>query len=231
MSPRTDLSALPPPKGPYGDRTNDVALQAVSVPSGWWRRALDEDDRPPQLRGDAATTLLTRQEVWELAADAKDSAAGARRLLWAAVAWGAGHRLRLCLKRIEAVRLDRDGIGERLREAAALVGRDPVRAYELLHPPRRNLVRHLGPAFGTKFLYFAGGGLLEHPALILDSRVATSLVRHGWTSLGTTGGWPSATYARYLERVHAWSRELGGLPVVAADQIEKLLFERGARQG
>jgi hypothetical protein len=86
------------------------------------------------------------------------------------------------------------------------------------------------PAFFTKYLYFAGAGDPRHPCVILDSRVAAALVRIGWTSLHTKGGWPAITYSRYLDLLGRWSSELGsgrqdGSPRL--DLLERWLFDTG----
>ncbi|WP_424307558.1 hypothetical protein [Gordonia sp. (in: high G+C Gram-positive bacteria)] len=99
--------------------------------------------------------------------------------------------------------------------------RDPLAAYSLLRPGRRNAIRYLGPAFFTKFLYFAGGGDPHHRSLILDSRVASTLRTHGWDSLRAGGNRPAATYSRYTELIARWSSELG----CRGDVIEMWLFD------
>lgn len=62
-----------------------------------------------------------------------------------------------------------DEVGSRLAAAVRIMGDDGgVKAYGYLHGDGRNLIRHLGPSFGTKFLYFAGydrasGDILSYP--------------------------------------------------------------------
>lgn len=60
------------------------------------------------------------------------------------------------------------------------------------------LLGQLGPAFFTKYLYFAGGGEPHHPCTILDVNVARALQDTcGWSSLPITGGWGSSAFDRY----------------------------------
>ena len=97
------------------------------------------------------------------------------------------------LRSLSAASAD-DGLeaaGRKLIEAVELArSGSVVAAYAALHGRRPNdgrlRVTHLGPAYGTKLLYFAA---YEHregvlPPLILDSRVATAL---GWL---TKDEWP-----------------------------------------
>jgi hypothetical protein len=53
----------------------------------------------------------------------------------------------------------------------------------------------------------AGGGGPDHPSLILDARVATSLHQAGWASLPTSGGWHASAYGRYTELMARWSKD------------------------
>jgi hypothetical protein len=99
-------------------------------------------------------------------------------------------------------------------------------AFELLHHRRGQLITNLGPAFGTKFLYFAGGGRPDHPSVILDRRVAEALVRRGWTSLKTTGGWSSDDYEHYCALLQRWVVETG---LEGPDRLEKWLFDQARR--
>jgi hypothetical protein len=72
----------------------------------------------------------------------------------------------------------------------------------------------LGPAFGTKFLYFVGGG-----ALILDKLVADALKRVASIAISPTR-WDESAYARYLEVVGRWADGLR----VEPDVVEQVLF-------
>lgn len=73
-----------------------------------------------------------------------------------------------------------------------------LHAYELMRPHHRTEIRSLGPSFFTKFLYFAGGGAPDHPCLILDGVVATTLHDHcGWPSLHRSGPWSPEIYGQY----------------------------------
>ncbi|NMO35425.1 hypothetical protein HG826_17990 [Streptomyces sp. GMY01] len=122
-----------------------------------------------------------------------------------------------------------------LREEGALV------AYEKL-----NGVHRLGPAFLTKFLYFAGLAVPELeglPPLILDMRLARVLRRHA-TKVGSAAGyewadpvarriwrdgcWTSHRYGVYLQWMHAVNdqlkAEVNGWPG-SPDVLELALFD------
>jgi hypothetical protein len=118
-----------------------------------------------------------------------------------------------------------------LIRAAALSRSDPEQAYNTLFPHDRTAISYLGPAFFTKYLYFAGAGDAEHPCLILDSRVASALVRPpiNWDSLSPNGNWPAPTYSRYLALIQRWRCELTAEKgsTLRADVLERWLFDHG----
>lgn len=106
-------------------------------------------------------------------------------LLWHALAWGAGTRaVRNEPRRMDAVAADPASAAHLFRAAALQASTAPEDAYSVLHPPRTNALKQLGQAFGSKFLYFCGGGDGNHPSLILDARTSRALRHAGWQSLG-----------------------------------------------
>jgi hypothetical protein len=131
---------------------------------------------------------------------------------------------------MDAVKADHERTTRALVEAARLSVDHPVAAYERLAPGRKTVIKQFGPAFFTKYLYFAGHGNPGHPCLILDARVAQRLIDIGWASMHADGGWPSGTYGRYLDGIISpWHQSLpanedGQRP--RADLIERWLFGR-----
>ena len=100
---------------------------------------------------------------------------------------------------------------------AAAAGR-PVDAYGLLGGSSR--LDQLGPAFGTKFLYF-----VDRRGLILDRVIAGCLAMVSDLRFNPTR-WDSAGYQSYLDVMARWSGELG----VRADELERVLFTAEARR-
>lgn len=210
------------------DRNTHVADQCIRVNAMWWTTRLAELGLPggPLPVADSAVPALTRAEVWALADDATATEDGALRLLWSSMAWGLGRRVRLCRKRTQSIR-DYADAGRLLREAAIAARTDPVAAYELLHRGGAGVFPYIGPAFGTKFLYFAGGGSPEHPSFILDQRCAQALRGLRWGTL-RDGGWSSSTYGEYCTLLRRWAVKLSTDEAPAAgDQVERWLFDQG----
>ncbi|OXR39742.1 hypothetical protein B7C42_08181 [Nocardia cerradoensis] len=163
--------------------------------------------------------------MFALADAAVETTDGALTLLWNTLAWGTGRGARNNRRRIAAIASDRDAYAALLLEAAQVSRSDAVAAYALLRPsPYRNAVRWLGPAFFTKFLYFAGGGRPDHPCCILDYRVAAALRAAGWSGLADSG-WSAQVYGRYMRLVRSWRDECDCTRV---DLIERWLFDTGA---
>lgn len=129
------------------------------------------------------------------------------------MAWGYG-RVGYGPHRVEKMLAPGEHLAaQKLAEAASVARQgDPVGAYRLLGGPCR--LDRLGPAFGTKFLYFVGGG-----ALILDRLVADGLKRVASIAISPTR-WDDSAYSRYLEIVGHWADELR----VARDVVEQVLF-------
>lgn len=221
----TDLSRLPVP-GPLRELvvTVDVAAyihgHSVAVNRAWWHTALTAHGFPDDL----LAQRITRGDLFELADAATAGRDGALRLLWNAVAWGSGMKPRLGRARIRAVAADPDHAADLLRTAARLARSSPREAYALLRPgDRSNAIGFLGPAFFTKYLYFAGGGRSDHPCCILDARVATTLHRAGWSSLPTDTNWLASAYQRYNELLADWKSRTGAPRL---DVIERWLFDQ-----
>lgn len=231
----TDTTLLPVPTDAANLSTGSyqrLADQFVPVPARWWDAELDRagvPGGPLQMSWQGNTQGLTRTDLWRVGAGAADDGEVALRLLWHALAWGAGRYLRQCRKRVEAVAADVNRAQEILQSTARLASVDPEGAYETLHRNGRGRIRSLGPAFGTKYLYFAGGGAPSHPSLILDRRVATSLHKRGWRSLHPGGGWPTATYGRYCTLLLRWAHELSSTRQhqTRGDELEHWLFTVG----
>jgi Putative 8-oxoguanine DNA glycosylase OGG-like protein len=216
-----------------------IVNHSIKVDLDWWNEALRQRGLPGgpvtglDEAGDTVASgrcAITRGHVFAQAASAAHNPDAALRLLWHAVAWGSGMKYRQSHKRMDSIAADVDTLGEALTAAARLSLAEPVEAYRCLYPNGRSLIAYVGPAFFTKYLYFAGAGESRHPCVILDSRVAAALVRIGWTSLHTEGGWPASTYARYLDLLGRWSSELGsgrqgGPPRL--DLLERCLFNTG----
>jgi hypothetical protein len=186
----TDTTSLPPPPGLSDwvgcvDPQEAIFEQAISINRESWGRELAEHGLPS---GTLVSELPTRADVFGLADDALSNARDAERLLWNAVAWGAGKKARLIRKRMMSLAQDRVRLGEVLRQAAVLSRSDPVEGYALLRP-RGNAIKYPGPGFFTKFVYVAGGGKANHPCCILDDRVAHSLQTTVWQTLPRRSDW------------------------------------------
>ncbi|MGN6610118.1 MAG: hypothetical protein ACTHMS_24310 [Jatrophihabitans sp.] len=239
-SSRTDLTRIDVPPAcrtwvANADPAKWIFGHEVTVDLDWWNKELAERQLAgaPLAADDGRTTgqaAISRRRLFALGERAQDDAGASLALLWHSLAWGSGLGRRNNLRRLNAVAADPGGAGQALLQAASLVRQDPVEAYNFLAPDGRPRIRGLGPAFFTKYLYFAAGADLHPLSLILDARVARSLIAAGWTSMHARGGWPSTTYGRYLELIERWHEQLeaGGVHV-RADLIERWLFDQGAK--
>lgn len=201
----------------------------IRIDPAWWTDSISRHGLPAvPLRvtlDDRGRAGITRGAIFGIAAEG--TVGSIMSLLVHSLAWGGGVKYRLMRKRLDTVAVSIEDARDLLAEAAAASRTDPMSAYDLLYPGGRTRLKFLGPAFFTKFLYFAGGGLPAHPCLIIDERTASALEGLGWDGLGTTG-WSASTYAEYCEQLRDWADQaavsLGRS--VAADEVERWLFER-----
>jgi len=203
-----------------------TALTTRSLPGG---PVVADNSDEGQRRSADGQPAISRAQLFRLGAQANgdDSGVGALRLLWHTLAWGTGTGARNNIRRLDAVASDPIGAAKVLHEAGQLAATDPQAAFAHLRPGRKNVVSSLGPAFFTKYLYFAGAGEADHPSLILDARVATALNQHcAWSTLHQKGPWPSVTYERYCTLLARWAVEMSTHDrPLAADELERWLFE------
>jgi hypothetical protein len=216
----------------------------------WWNARLREEG----FAGEPLTVdpnhcgadRLTRQELFTLASKVSDASSDevVLTLLLHVLAWGSGLSRRNNGVRISSlVASDTRAEHVVLLRAALQYARDGdvAEAYACLIRRGGGAIPGLGPAFFTKYLYFAGAGRPLHPCLILDARVAASLYSAGWETLprsrSRTGwsysaNWYTATYVGYCQLLSRWAEEesRNASFSVAADEIERALFD-GKRAG
>ncbi|MET7309246.1 hypothetical protein ABZS68_19650 [Streptomyces sp. NPDC005571] len=219
---------------PYADGTGAHAVRYI--PASWagirpWPSGLAEQaGRKP--------TSLSRAQVLAVVRTGVATASWTETLI-ASYVWGQGdngygaYRLGEILRPapVEAV----------LAQAIALLATDgAVAGYRRLS----GAIAGLGPAFFTKFLYFAGGAVADAPGpcpLILDQRIARVL-RAYTTRLGeeigleepaklaawlwSDGGWTPHRYDMYLRWTHGATVRLAGSThwPLAPDLLELALF-------
>lgn len=189
----------------------------------WWTTELTKHGLADTILGDS----ISRGDVFNIAEPALDDPAAALKLLWNAVAWGSDDSQRNNKARIGSIAADPDAAGALLQQAARLSREDPRAAYAILRPgDNKPAIKELGPAFFTKYLYFAGGGNADHRCCILDRNVAASLNRTcGWASLPIDkNNWLATAYERYALLLDRWVDQ-HQLP--RHDLIERWLFEDG----
>lgn len=192
----------------------------VTVNASWWATLFRDAGLPADL---LVSDTISRGDLFALAADAATDPLAAETLLWNTMAWGLGSRPRLPYARVRSYLDDRDRHQQLLMAAAGLSADDPQAAYALLQPTTRPVISYIGAAFFTKYLYMSGQGRSDHPSLILDDRVVASLQSSGWTSLRKGGGWPPATYLRYVTLAARWTADT---QLGRRDLVERYLFNR-----
>lgn len=125
---------------------------------------------------------------------------------------------------------DKEAIEQLVEIAGIAHSAGGVAAFDYVATQRRSgvpFLKYLGPAFGTKFLYF----------LTKDSSVPTTpvfdSVVHGWLQqhapeAGTfsLSWWDTSSYGRYVDLLHSWAAELSALDErsLDADDLEFLMF-------
>jgi 8-oxoguanine DNA glycosylase-like protein len=83
----------------------------------------------------------------------------------------------------------------------------------------RSRVFNVGPAFGTKFLFFCQDPAARRRALILDKNVTDWLRGHAGIDLNPLP-WSPKTYETYLDQMHDWAARLEVEPQV----VELVMF-------
>lgn len=210
-----------------------VLNHAVSVDSDRWNCALTARGLPPAQGklGGAGRTSVTRQEVFDLGDQAR-TVENAFQLFYYSLAWGLGTRAPRLHQRLDGLNAHQEKAGQLLVTAWTLVQNGvPVReAYGTLttdHGAGR--IPWFGPAFSTKFLYFAQGSAADPQHVILDQVVSKNLSSDVWPQAPTAGWWPE-TYGRYCALLGRWadqaSKRFDGARHVRADEVEITVFRR-----
>lgn len=182
-----------------------AAGSPAQTPVAWrrerWLAALPERRAQLSALPDQLDRAVTRKAAARAGADRE----GALAVFLSAMAWGYGSvsygpfRTQRVLKSTPDA-LDRLFLAaQTVRESGALAG------YAALAGPAR--LNWLGPAFGTKYLYFCSDPTASQPAVVLDSLVAAWLTAN--TSLTLHAGkWSLLTYELYLEHLSHWADSL-----------------------
>lgn len=210
-----------------------VMSHAVSVDSDRWQRALAARDlrQAEGKLGSAQHISVTRKEVFDLGDKAR-TVENAFQLLYYCLAWGLGTRAPRLHQRLDGVAAQEEKAGRLLLDAWNLVrdGAPIGEAYRTLTSNRgAGRIPWFGPAFSTKFLYFAQGSAARPRYVILDQVVAKNLCPDPWPEAPTAGWWPE-TYERYGRLLDRWADQaterLGKARQVRMDEIELTLFRR-----
>jgi hypothetical protein len=161
-------------------------------------------------------------------AEAAGTVEGRRHLLVAALVWGTGTKVRSVNRRGRIFEEpSAEQLDHRLGAVVTMLRQEgAVAAYEACRGSLRTA--HLGPAFFTKFLYFAGYHESAGPyrPLILDSVVSQALKHHGIVAANwPLNGWSTRQYAQYLDIVHRQAESAGASP----HRVEAAWFTSGRR--
>lgn len=170
---------------------------------------------------------LSRGDIFSFA-DQDSSPKAAVQLLWQSLAWGLGTRAPRLHARLDGIAQDEGYAALLLMEAWELVRNegDHEKAYSVLTTNKgTGRITWLGPAFSTKFLYFAQGSKVVPSYVILDAIVATNLRPTAWPSAPSTAWWPT-TYAAYCSLMKKWAdkAQLRSGSETSPDQIELAVF-------
>ncbi|MGD0256066.1 MAG: hypothetical protein ABSB99_11080 [Acidimicrobiales bacterium] len=224
-----------PGEAPFGREL--VLAQAVRVYERHWIQRVPAKAWPQGLRDcphDCNGRLeLTRQAVLEVGAGAVENRTplAFEQLLVAAAAWGAGTKWRSVVRAqrpwIDKLATAPTEVGHLLANAASVLldGDGATEAYQTLLEGRGH-ISGLGPAFFTKFLYFAGfdRSKSERRPLILDRYVARGLNDVRCTNWGDTA-WSSLQYGEYLD--WAKNQAQGSGPITSEDEAEYRIWYHG----
>lgn len=191
--------------------------QGIRWPRERWLAAFPETADALQ----ALPVRLDRGTVGAACAGAAGSPAAAWQAFVVVMAWGYG-TVGYGAWRTARILQGESHAPDRLASVTQrLAERGPLDAYGLLGGACR--LQGLGPAFGTKYLYFCPQPAAGPRALILDRLVARWLARNARVSLNP-GIWSSSTYGRYLELLGSWAEAIGTAP----DEVEMSIFQAEA---
>lgn len=186
----------------------------------WVGRFKDHDDFLRRL-----PPRLSREDVFERAAMADQSAIAAVRAALVVMAWGwrGLGRGRSFAERLSGA----PDSGAHLRIIAAALRTDgPDAGYEEL-TIRRSSLPGIGPAYATKFLFFAQLDSAERRALILDEDLQRWLSRVANKTFNAAR-WDPDQYRCYLDLIHGWAGQLATPP----ESIELAIFrDQNRRKG
>ena len=199
----------------------------IEWPRPAWISAFPEHGVAFKARPDLLDRASTRGACMDAAADAQ----GATRAFVAVMAWGHG-KVGYGRWRTRRILTETPDASARLCDVAKTLSADgALAAYRRLANAADCRIVGLGPAFGTKYLYFTQPPPQGPRALIVDALVTEWLDRE--TDLGfAAGAFSVPTYGRYLEMMHDWAASLGCEP----DELESCMFraiatERGSQWG
>jgi hypothetical protein len=207
--------------------TDQRASLAAQAPMAWprknWIEAFPD-------RADLLATLprgLDRSSLQKVGTSAADDPVSAEFAFIAVMAWGFGN-VGYGPFRTKRILTETPGAADRLRSVAEAVARNgAIAGYHRLATDCR--LRYLGPAFGTKFLYFTQPTDRRPRALILDAFVSRWLGRETSRNFDVAA-WSESTYAQYLDLIHGWAAKLGCEPdLLEYSMFQQIANERGSQ--
>ncbi|BCW86474.1 hypothetical protein NicSoilE8_41470 (plasmid) [Arthrobacter sp. NicSoilE8] len=210
-----------------------VSEHQVHVNSDRWQKVLGDKGLAAAggKLGSGGRITISRQELFDLGQQTP-SPSQAMQLLYHSLAWGLGLPGSWLHRRLDGLAKDQTNAARILETAwlAIRSGESTQEVYSLLTTQRgAGRIPRLGPAFGTKFLYFAQGTQAEPNHLILDRVVAGRLKHLDVWPDARNDSWGPAVYSAYCQLLNQWAHQAtertGSEVPVRADQIEHTLFK------
>ncbi|NUP74746.1 MAG: hypothetical protein HOQ07_08885 [Sinomonas sp.] len=215
------------PDGPPADAT--VRNQGFDYLPQHWTSRWPNSLPVPEVLLDGDRKHLSRQDVFSISAATTDTDEDLVNLYVAICAWGTGTKAQRVARAVRPLH-ETGAVAALARSRDAAMSGHPTEAYRRLNTTGEDRIKHFGPAFFTKWMYFSAydtNSDRESPApLILDSRVAKAL---DWGSQG----WDSKDYGRYLELATSiqatWCPREPSRDSATTHVIEYALFKLGGK--
>lgn len=220
--------------------SQDKALDELQVLVARWRAAGSPPQpgvpwrRPSWIRTfprhkstfEQLPDLLDRKAARGVALDAAVDVRSAEAAFLVSRAWGEGMNGYGATRALDIFDLNPEVSGALLSVARVLRDTGAEAAYEALSNTAESRLKKLGPAFGTKFLYFSQPVGQLPRALIHDAQIAKWFRTRAGTSLASEE-WSPPTYREYLRTMHNWAAGLRCEP----DDLEMCIFRSMAPAG